>query len=152
MGSVDPAELTAEELFTLFTARAAVGQFNESVADLELSYARYVDDGDNAGAAWTSLFLAFSAAARGDLALSGGWGATAGRHFEGLAECKAHVLAGVLLSYEGMTAGDYDGVVDSMIAARELPVDSVSLISRCGHSNARARLEKSEERSRPVWP
>ncbi len=26
LGSVDPADLTAEELFTLFTARVAVGQ------------------------------------------------------------------------------------------------------------------------------
>ena len=119
LGSVDPAELTAEELFTLFTARVAVGQVNESAADLELSYARYVDDGDNVGAAWTSLFLAFLAGARGDFALSSGWGTTAGRHFEGLAECKAHVLAGVVLSYRGMTAGHYDGVVDSMVAARE---------------------------------
>ena len=49
LGSVDPADLTAEELFTLFTARAAVGQVNESVADLELAHARYVDDGDDAG-------------------------------------------------------------------------------------------------------
>lgn len=120
LGSVDPAELTAAELLTLSDAMSAVGQFDDAIVSLEMSHSRFVDDDDNAGAAWTALFLVYHAGARGDDAVAGGWIATAGRYIDGLAECKVHALLPLLMSYPGMAAGEYDGIVDSMTSAREL--------------------------------
>jgi len=146
LSSVAPEELSPDDLEGLAVAAWAVDDTEGSIAARERAHAGFASSGDASGAAWTALFLAGDFFMRGDLAVAGGWRATAERYLADAPECPAHARAHFSDAYVSAHLGDLDGAVEQAERAREVArrVGSLDLEMLALQIEGHARAKRGE--------
>lgn len=86
----EPREATAESLERAGEAAWVAGDYEEAFRLRERAYSRYLDEGDEAQAAFLATILSSDYYQRGDLAVGAGWQGTAERLLDGRPESRAH--------------------------------------------------------------
>lgn len=146
LSGVEHEGLAPDELERLGEAAWAIGEIDTSISARERAHAGFVAAGDQPRAAWTAAFLASSFYEKGDLAVAGGWQATADRILAETPECPAHARSLFGRAFLSVAAGDYDGAVEQAREAAEIArrVGSRDVEMLAVHVEGRARVKRGE--------
>jgi class 3 adenylate cyclase len=146
---IDQATLTATDLAGLADAELAMGSFEAAMDIQTRAHARYRDEGDLVGAAYAAMLAGIENAVIGEIAVAGGWFATARELMEGIDECRAHALVPFIDYFILLRSGDLDGALTSAEQieeiARRVGDRDLELVGQVFVGQARARRGEIED-------